>query len=317
MCHRGRLKASGYCCSGGARRPVESIKKIECHRSERGRIPCRSKDTRQTSGQLICAEPMKSSRAVQAVCAYGLSSSEGFKAEARGHNKNVLNCTGTNRVNTISCPVPCHLSHMGTRRYTSITFLGTVSAAHSRRPACEPCESLPASIRRCAQYNLSQADHRSQRRLSCHSTIARQEEARGTVTVNAAFRLECSSEGEFSRMKSALAAVGIHWSGSGLDNAILFPAAMMSQTFLGSIVGTMTDTSGPSVPAAKVRLTNTGTNDERTTSTSNSGDYQFLNLVPGTYRISVEKQGFSEWFGRTSRCRFRRRFASTARSPLV
>jgi len=47
------------------------------------------------------------------------------------------------------------------------------------------------------------------------------------------------------------------------------------------------------VPAAKVRLTNTATNDERTVSTSNSGDYQFLNLVPGTYRISVEKEGFS------------------------
>ena len=47
------------------------------------------------------------------------------------------------------------------------------------------------------------------------------------------------------------------------------------------------------MPAAKVRLTNTATNDERTVSTSNSGDYQFLNLVPGTYRISVEKEGFS------------------------
>ena len=75
--------------------------------------------------------------------------------------------------------------------------------------------------------------------------------------------------------------------------AILIPVAAISQTFLGSIVGTITDTSGASVPAAKVTLINTGTNEERTASTSNSGDYQFLNLMPGTYRISVGKEGFS------------------------
>ena len=74
--------------------------------------------------------------------------------------------------------------------------------------------------------------------------------------------------------------------------ALLLPAAMTSQTFLGAIVGTITDPSGASVPAAKVRLNNAGTNDERTASTSNSGDYQFLNLMPGTYRISVEKESF-------------------------
>ena len=67
----------------------------------------------------------------------------------------------------------------------------------------------------------------------------------------------------------------------------------MGQTFLGSIVGTITDASGASVPAAKVTLTNAGTNDERTALTSTSGDYQFLNLVPGTYRMSVVREGFS------------------------
>jgi len=75
--------------------------------------------------------------------------------------------------------------------------------------------------------------------------------------------------------------------------AIMLPAVMLGQTFLGSIVGTITDTTGASVPAAKVTLTNTGTDDERTASTSNSGDFQFLNLVPGIYRISVEKESFS------------------------
>ena len=75
--------------------------------------------------------------------------------------------------------------------------------------------------------------------------------------------------------------------------AILLPAAMIAQTFLGSLVGTITDSTGASVPAAKVTVTNTGTNEEHAISTSNSGEYRFPNLVPGTYRMSVEKEGFS------------------------
>jgi hypothetical protein len=75
--------------------------------------------------------------------------------------------------------------------------------------------------------------------------------------------------------------------------AVLLPTGMTSQTFLGSVVGTITDTTGGSVPGAKVMLTNLGTNEARTATTSNSGDYQFPNLVPGEYRMMVEKEGFS------------------------
>ena len=75
--------------------------------------------------------------------------------------------------------------------------------------------------------------------------------------------------------------------------ALLIPAAMTGQSFLGSVVGTITDTSGASVPAASITLTNIGTNEERTTASSSTGDYQFLNLIPGSYRMRVEKEGFS------------------------
>ncbi len=77
--------------------------------------------------------------------------------------------------------------------------------------------------------------------------------------------------------------------------AVLLPFTLLGQTFLGTIVGTITDTSGASVPAAKVSLTDTAKNDERTTFTSTSGNYRFLNLVPGFYRMSVEKEGFSRF----------------------
>ncbi len=75
---------------------------------------------------------------------------------------------------------------------------------------------------------------------------------------------------------------------SGLFGATHLPA----QTFYGSIVGTVTDPSGASVPAAAVTLTNTGTSEHRMSETDARGVYQFVNLVPGVYRIDVEKTGF-------------------------
>lgn len=74
--------------------------------------------------------------------------------------------------------------------------------------------------------------------------------------------------------------------------SLLLPTAMFGQTFFGSVVGTITDTSNASVPGAKVTIADTATNEEHTVTTSGTGEYQFLNLVPGNYRISVQKDGF-------------------------
>jgi len=65
-----------------------------------------------------------------------------------------------------------------------------------------------------------------------------------------------------------------------------------AQTFFGSIVGNVTDASGAAVPGAAVTLTNTGTSEKRTGETDSRGAYQFVNLVPGVYRVDVEKTGF-------------------------
>src|SRR5260370_34189056 len=68
--------------------------------------------------------------------------------------------------------------------------------------------------------------------------------------------------------------------------------AAIGQTFFGSVVGTLTDASGASVPGAPVVLTNTGTSERRAAETDSSGNYQFVNLVPGRYKIDIEKAGF-------------------------
>ena len=65
-----------------------------------------------------------------------------------------------------------------------------------------------------------------------------------------------------------------------------------AQTFFGSIVGTVTDQSGASVTAARVALTNTGTDEHRTDQTDSLGNYQFVNLVPGVYKVDIEAAGF-------------------------
>jgi len=65
-----------------------------------------------------------------------------------------------------------------------------------------------------------------------------------------------------------------------------------AQTFFGSVVGTVTDATGAAVPDASVTLINNGTSERRTGQTETSGAYRFVNLVPGAYRLEIEKTGF-------------------------
>ncbi len=67
---------------------------------------------------------------------------------------------------------------------------------------------------------------------------------------------------------------------------------LFGQAFYGSVVGAVTDQSGAALRGATVTLTNTGTGERHQTQSGAGGDYQFLNLVPGTYRVDVEQSGF-------------------------
>jgi hypothetical protein len=67
---------------------------------------------------------------------------------------------------------------------------------------------------------------------------------------------------------------------------------VIAQTSFGSIVGTVTDKTGATVPDARVTLTNVDTSDQRVAPTSAQGNYTFVNLVPGQYTIEIKKSGF-------------------------
>lgn len=62
----------------------------------------------------------------------------------------------------------------------------------------------------------------------------------------------------------------------------------------GTILGTVTDTTGAVVPGAAVTITNTQTNVSVKETTSSSGDYYASSLNPGQYRVSVTLTGFQK-----------------------
>lgn len=61
----------------------------------------------------------------------------------------------------------------------------------------------------------------------------------------------------------------------------------------GTIVGTVTDSSGAVVSGASVQLTNTGTGAVVERTTNSMGEYNFVALPPGQYRIRGSHPGFS------------------------
>lgn len=63
---------------------------------------------------------------------------------------------------------------------------------------------------------------------------------------------------------------------------------------LGTIVGTVTDSTGAVVPSAKVKITNEATGAVRETVTNEQGYYVVPSLRPATYVVTVNATGFSE-----------------------
>jgi hypothetical protein len=70
--------------------------------------------------------------------------------------------------------------------------------------------------------------------------------------------------------------------------AILPVAAQTS-----SLQGVVTDAQGAVIPAAIVTITNTETSAFRKELSNERGRYEFLQIAPGTYKIEVQKPGFS------------------------
>lgn len=75
--------------------------------------------------------------------------------------------------------------------------------------------------------------------------------------------------------------------------ALTLPAGKApAQAVYGSINGTIFDNTGAVIPGAKVTATNQGQGVSFNATTNASGYYEFTHLIPGTYSVKVEAQGF-------------------------
>jgi hypothetical protein len=68
-----------------------------------------------------------------------------------------------------------------------------------------------------------------------------------------------------------------------------------AQTLDGTVRGEVTDPSGAVVAGATVTATNVATNVSRMTTTTASGTFNLPNLLPGTYTVTVEVDGFQKY----------------------
>src|ERR1700722_8391689 len=71
-----------------------------------------------------------------------------------------------------------------------------------------------------------------------------------------------------------------------------FGPRLQAQNNYGSVVGTVTDSTGAIVSGAHVTLTNKGTSATQSTTSGSGGTFSFVNLIPGLYDVTVSQKGF-------------------------
>ena len=73
---------------------------------------------------------------------------------------------------------------------------------------------------------------------------------------------------------------------------LLVATSSPAQTFRGTILGSVTDTSGAVIPGVTVKVRNVDTGLERVTQTSGDGSYNVPELPIGTYNVTCSQTGF-------------------------
>lgn len=89
---------------------------------------------------------------------------------------------------------------------------------------------------------------------------------------------------------------GLQLSGARFAVALLLLATLCSaQTFTGTLLGTVQDSSGAVIQGAKVQVRELETNIERSGATNDLGYYELPLLPPGSYQLIVEHPGFKRF----------------------
>jgi len=79
---------------------------------------------------------------------------------------------------------------------------------------------------------------------------------------------------------------------------VLFVTAFVcisyAQRDLATLVGTVTDPTGAVIPKATVSLVSTTTGAQREDTADGNGRYNFLQVTPGTYKLTAKAAGFAD-----------------------
>ena len=73
---------------------------------------------------------------------------------------------------------------------------------------------------------------------------------------------------------------------------ILLTVPAVAQTTAGTVTGIITDSAGAAIPQATVKLSSEATGFAQTVTTGGEGAYVFPLVSPGSYQITVEREGF-------------------------
>jgi hypothetical protein len=85
----------------------------------------------------------------------------------------------------------------------------------------------------------------------------------------------------------------------GLVLAVLCSSSVtLAQNYRGTIRGRVTDQQGAAIRGAQLTLIDQGTNETRTATSNERGDYTFSLVRPSAYRLEVEQQGFAKYADR-------------------
>ena len=76
--------------------------------------------------------------------------------------------------------------------------------------------------------------------------------------------------------------------------ALLAAGSALAQYEAASVLGTVTDPTAAVVAGVKVTMESVGTGVRQTTTTDAEGNYVFLSLRIGVYRVIAEVQGFKQ-----------------------
>jgi len=72
-----------------------------------------------------------------------------------------------------------------------------------------------------------------------------------------------------------------------LSLLFLVPSPVHAQVLKAQILGTITDPTGAVVPAVKITIIDTRTSFQRTADSNDAGNFFFVNLDPGSYRVEA------------------------------